>query len=516
LRIEPGASDTSLRKKWGRVAAVDVAGRDLGGHQLALDRGQRRAVVGQALHALQRPRAGPVEDDDLAGLAARSGGLTVHPEVAGRHLHEPVRLAGHHEGVLGQAHVQRLPRPPQGQQQAPGLVGGGGGDGHRSLEGGDRPAEGVGRGRAIRQVAGDERGDDLGVGGDLGRYPQIVGGPQLDVVVDVAVEGGQHVRPLAAVGLDRVERVGVGLGDDPDAGPPGVPEHGRQRARDGERPAEQLVLAQGRPQGGAVVAELADLGRRLVGEDEGPAPDPHRPGGEERVAGATDQLVRHRRLREVEAGTLDEHGDPGRVPAADLEPVEGRQRHLDGPPAVGGVDGGRPAEAAHPRGGAQSVGAHRPSDVAQPDQSGVQALDGGGVADVDAAGVELGLDAGRRRLEGGDAPCHLVGQPGAGQQRPHPGRSGQAAVGLGHGGGRPLEPLGLGTGPCEGAAGGIERIEDLSGGGYRPGTGAPEDGDDAAHRREGTRASPRPRGPPSAPAGATPPPRVRWPHAAPG
>jgi hypothetical protein len=71
-------------------------------------------------------------------------------------------------------------------------------------------------------VAGDEGGDHLGVGRELGRDAQALDHLEVGVVVHVAVEGAHHVRAVAAPLLLVVEGVGVDLGDDPHAGPAGV------------------------------------------------------------------------------------------------------------------------------------------------------------------------------------------------------------------------------------------------------------------------------------------------------
>ena len=86
----------------------------------------------------------------------------------------------------------------------------------------------------LQEPAGHERGDDLGVGRDLGGNSQRLQRLQVGVVVDVPVERGRHVRPLdnpcaRTRELLLVQRVGVGLGDDPDARPTRVSEHGRRR-----------------------------------------------------------------------------------------------------------------------------------------------------------------------------------------------------------------------------------------------------------------------------------------------
>ena len=130
-----------------------------------------------------------------------------------------------------------------------------------------------------------------------------------------------------------VERVGVGLGDDADAGPAGVAEHRGPAVGRGQGQGQQGVVADGRPQRRGVVAELADLGGRLVDEAEatpGRGAPPRtrtadrRPGRQEGPTG----------LCEVQAVAAHQQVQPGRVPAPDLQAVERGQGDLDRPPAV--------------------------------------------------------------------------------------------------------------------------------------------------------------------------------------
>ena len=145
-------------------------------------------------------------------------------------------------------------------------------------------------------------------------------------------------------------------------------------ARQGQ--AQQVVGQQVGPHGGGVVAELADLGGRLVDEAEVALGRAHRLRPEEVVAGPAGDEPGHRGVGEVEAVVADEHGEPGAVAAAHLEPVEGGERLLD---RRADLDG-RPRrvgshELAHARGGGQPVAHHRPERVLQPEQRGVGVLE---------------------------------------------------------------------------------------------------------------------------------------------
>ena len=205
LRNEAGASVISFSRKCGKSprsmsrVVISAVSRSLGGD------GQLGAVVGQPTDALDRPRPGPVEDQDLAPAGRRvlrvGGRLAVHAHVGRGLLDQPVGLTGHDEGVLGQPDVEGLAAPPQGQVQPLRSHAVGGRDGHRALEGGHRAPECLVEVVALRQATGSEGRDHLGVGGDLGRDHQALLGPQVGVVVDVAVEGGGDVGRVDPVGL---------------------------------------------------------------------------------------------------------------------------------------------------------------------------------------------------------------------------------------------------------------------------------------------------------------------------
>ena len=138
------------------------------------------------------------------------------------------------------------------------------------------------RSHAGHGVPADERRDHLGVGGDVLVDAELVGDPEIGVVVDVAVEGRDHVRARAGgrrrLELVAVDRVGVRLGDDADARPPRVTEHRGACRRRRDRDAQQVVAGDRGTQRTGVVAELADLGGRLVDERQHAVDQPHRTG----------------------------------------------------------------------------------------------------------------------------------------------------------------------------------------------------------------------------------------------
>ena len=167
-----------------------------------------------------------------------------------------------------------------------------------------------------------------------GATAQVLGLAQVGVVVDVAVEGGHHVGGDGPVPLLGVQGVGVGLGDDPDARPPGMADHGGAGAGRGEGPSEEGVGANGGAQRLDVVAEFADLRRRLVHEAQAAPDRPDRPGLEagRRRPGLHDGVVR------IQLVSIYQDVQAGGVPTPHLEAVDRGQRHLDGPPAVQGGD----------------------------------------------------------------------------------------------------------------------------------------------------------------------------------
>ena len=140
---------------------------------------------------------GAAHRDDLAlgaGLAGHEHRLAVEAEVAVALLDDAVRLAGDDVRVVGDADVQRLPAAPLREQHPARFGRDLRADRHRTLERGDRGAERLDRVGAARDAPRHERGDDLGVGGDLGREAQCLERLEVRVVVDVAVQRRDHVR----------------------------------------------------------------------------------------------------------------------------------------------------------------------------------------------------------------------------------------------------------------------------------------------------------------------------------
>ena len=187
------------------------------------------------------------------------------------------------------------------------------------------------RSRRGRRLAGHEGRDHLGVGGDRGgERAARTRALQVGVVVDVAVERGDHVRPA---GRCRPPRwlSGWVLGSEmmPTLAQRVWPSTESLAPRRRQGQAQQAVAADRGAQGGGVVAELADLGRRLVDERQDAVGHPDRAGREQRVVAAAGQPAGQLGIVEVEPVVPHEQVQPGRVPPPHLQAVDGRQRQLD-------------------------------------------------------------------------------------------------------------------------------------------------------------------------------------------
>src|SRR5690606_32330126 len=253
-------------------AAIDVACRDRRRGQLGGRDWQRRAVEGEALDAGERSGAAPAEAQDLPTARRRvvriAGRLAVHAQVARAVLDDAVRLARDDGRILGQPDVQRLAAATQREQQLVRVLGAARRDRRRALEGRDAAPECLEPRLARLETTCDQGRDDLRVGRDLRREAQPAVRDEAQVVVDVAVQRGDHVRLDLAAELEGLERVRVRLADDADARPARVTEHGDLRGLRRERGTQQVVATDRGPQRGDVVAELADLRGPLVDEAE--------------------------------------------------------------------------------------------------------------------------------------------------------------------------------------------------------------------------------------------------------
>ncbi len=313
-----------------RVTAIDVAGGDLRSHDIAVEHGQHRAVVGDPAHAIEITGASTVEHEHLPAAARRGQRLAVHADETSGLLDDAVRLAGDDVAVVAQPDVQRLSAATQRQVQVIGMIGGSSADRHAALELGDRATEGLAEiDDAVGDVSGHHGRDDLGVGGDRSGNAQTMANLDVGMVVDIAVQHGHHVRsPTGLLELFAVQRVAIGLTDDADAGPSRVPEDREPGVGLRQRQTQQPIGADRGAQRLGVVAEFADLGGRLVHEPEALACDPNRAVLEEGVALALAEHPLHGRIRHRQAVVPDEQVEPGRIATPHLETIECRQRLL--------------------------------------------------------------------------------------------------------------------------------------------------------------------------------------------
>ena len=403
-----------LEQEVGGVAPIDVPGGDRRDLPFVGAERQRGAVVGDAGHprSVAGQRTGEPDDLALAGgrVVGIGRGFAVHPEVHVGVLDNAIGLGGDDEAILGQADVHPLAAAPQCQVHVLGVDGGADPDGHRTFELGHRRSNGLVEIEPGGQAPADHRRDDLGIGCDLGCDRQPVGGDQVCEVVDVAVEGGGHVRSGLGPDLIGVDRVGIRFADDADGRPAGVGQHGDLGALGLQGPVEQLVRGDGLPHGRGVVSQFTDLGRRLVDEAEVPVDHSDRPVDEQRIGGPVGQQGGDGLGFEVESVASDQHVQPGRVTAPNLQPIEVAQGLLD---AEGGGQAGpgevRPAERRHFGGGPEPIALDRPQGVLQIDQGTIDGLE---VPDLIALGLEMGLDRVDLVVDGGQHVGHGRHEPG--------------------------------------------------------------------------------------------------------
>ncbi len=423
----------------------------------------------------------------------------------GRQLDHSVRLAGDDVGVVGHPDVERLAAAAQGQQQLVGLGAGRRGDGHRPLEAGHGVAEGGGEVGAFGDAAGDEGGDDLGVGGDLGGDLQAVERLEVGEVVDVAVERGHDERDVAVTLLGAVDRVGVGLADHADRGPPGVPEDDGHRVVGGHGQAQQVVGPEGVAQRTGVVAQLADLGGRLVDEGQAAVDHPHGARAEQGVGRPAAQKAGDGEAVDVEPVVADEDVQAGGVAAPHLEPVDGGQRLLDRRVGLGRSPARlTPGQVGHGAGGTDAVLLDGPRRVLEADHRGVHGLERGGVprpgpvpvetdprrrasgrgpAGAVEADVEAGLDGGDAGDEGRAHALDLGQEPPVVDECPHALGASEQGVGPFDVLGRSLARLGQGQAAGQRRHRLVQGLGDLRGRCCLARAGATDDRDDATHGR---------------------------------
>ena len=185
--------------------------------------------------------------------------------------------------------------------------------------------------------------------------------------------------------------MGVGLGDDADRRPAGVAQDQTLDVVGTERQVQELVVGHRGAQRGGVVAELADLGRGLVDEQQHAVDQPDRARGERAVVPLGERPAQDRVVgRDPMTGELDL--DAGGVASTDLEPVDRRERLVEA--EEHGEARGACSGRGHRRdlvGGTDAVAADGPDGVLHADERGVDGLEVR-AAEPGVAGVQGGLD----------------------------------------------------------------------------------------------------------------------------
>jgi len=199
------------------------------------------------------------------------------------------------------------------------------------------------------------------------REAQLVACTKIGVIVDVTVECGDEIRgSRGGLQLLAVHRVGVGLGNDADARPPRVAEHGHPRTLATDEQPQKVVGGDGTAHHARVVTEFADFGGRFVHEGPCIRRDTHGTGGEQRIVAAIGEERDDARVVVAHAVVPHRHVHTRRVASAHLETIECGERLLDGEvrrqcALVRAASG----EGVHRLGGAQPVHAQCPHRIAQ-------------------------------------------------------------------------------------------------------------------------------------------------------
>ena len=119
--------------------------------------------------------------------------LAIHAQVPVGELDDPVGLACHHVGVLGQPHVQSLAAPAHGQKQSAWDVADTGCYSHRALEGVHGTPKSLMRIKADPKMGGAQGGHHSGVAADPVDQGQTSCCHEVSVVVDIPIlDGGDQ------------------------------------------------------------------------------------------------------------------------------------------------------------------------------------------------------------------------------------------------------------------------------------------------------------------------------------
>ena len=291
----------------------------------------------------------------------------------------------------------------------------------------------------VERLAGHEGRDHLGVGRDRRSGCAELGpGLQVGVVVDVAVERGDHVRRRRSAPSSSL-LTGWALGSEmmPTLAHRVWPSTDEPRARRRQRQVQQAVAADRGTQRGGVVAELADLGRRLVDERQhavgapGPTPD----------GNSGSSLRRASRLASSGSSRSSPWSHTKRCSPAESRPRTSRRSMADSAswtarkPASAAVARVPPGQRRHGGRGAQAVAAHGPQRRPAADERGVGR----------STSSRVGVGASSTRASSRGHERRRAGRAGPRWRRPGDGRSASARTpgtprssAVGHGGrGRP-------------------------------------------------------------------------------
>ena len=226
-----------LQKKMGIGAAVDVPGRHFGPANVGRLPEKGNSVIVKRLDSGNASRRVLVQDQDLAGRTGilRNGKfLAVHLNEPGRLLHQTVQFRGKKIPVRRDADVNRLTAPFQGEEDPGRLQAADHGNGMRTLEIADGPAEGLRQVASLQKIFLDLKRDDFGVRRQLGRdaFRAVFDPtPKVGIIVHVAVERRAdgpgalavgRIVPNVSVEPVIVDGMAVVFGDGTHRGPPRV------------------------------------------------------------------------------------------------------------------------------------------------------------------------------------------------------------------------------------------------------------------------------------------------------
>ena len=328
---------------------------------------------------------------------------------------------------------------------------------------------------ALGDGIGDQTRNDLDVGGD-GRIEREAGAAgEIGVVVDVTVQRSDEVRSVPTIERLAVDRAGIGLADDADAGPAGVAEHHHLSGVIRQQRAEQPIGGNRLSECLGVVAELTDLGGLLVDEAEHVADPADARTAEGRIVRPIADCTSEGRFVELHSVIADHEMKTDRVTSPHLEPVEGGKCVVDrGHRRNHGRRRRGPSEPFDAGADLEPVTTDRPQGVLEPHPRRIESL-----VEHLAGGHEPPIELTQRLVEWVESGTGLGSQPWVLQEAGHTRHTQQEAVGFAQGLGRAVEGVRITR---------IERrnrlahdVQHLGGGWDRADRRPPDDRDDSAH-----------------------------------